>query len=159
MTVCHFIAFLLLEVAHIARMMTARPKRDTARFALVLSSFSGLAKAPTRITAMTVTAANGIFARSGSMLAKATPVWFHTKCIGLVMMVMGAWKKIRRRVMASHKRKGFSQPVRELSGSLRCRPSEAAHQLSLCDQPRKLISKKCFCRTRRSVSAAKALKC
>ena len=48
---------------------------------------------------------------------------------------------MRRKVIASQKRKGFSQPVRELSESLRCRAREAIHQLSLYDQRQKLFSK------------------
>jgi hypothetical protein len=44
--------------------------------------------------------------------------------MGLVMMVMGTWKKIRRRVIASQRRKGTIHPRSDL---WRVRP--AIHQL------------------------------
>jgi hypothetical protein len=83
-----------------------------------------LTNEPTIITAMTMRAARGILNFSGIISEVRTPVWFQTKCMGLVMMVMGTWKKIRRRVIASQRRKGTIHPRSDL---WRVRP--AIHQL------------------------------
>ena len=74
-----------------------------------------------RITATTTSAPSGVLYLSGNISANRTPVFVHTKCIGLVTIVIGTWKKMMRKVMASQNKNGFSHPVLELNGS--CRPA------------------------------------
>jgi hypothetical protein len=105
-------------------MRTARPKRLTARLARVLSLASSLTKDPMRMTAITTNADRGILNFSGIMAAKRTPVLFQIRCMGFVTIVIGTWKKNRRREMASQRRKGTTQPKSFL---WRMRP--AIHQL------------------------------
>lgn len=129
MTVCHLTIFLSLDVAHSTAMKTARPNKLTARFARVLSWLSGLANDPAKNTATTSRAPTGILSFSGMRWAKRTPVLFHTRCIGLVTMVMGTWKNKIRRVMARYRRKGTSHPR-----SYRCSIKPAIHQLHAQNQ-------------------------
>ena len=89
MTVRQTIIFLFLDVAHITKITTASPNRLTARLARVLSWFSGLAKPPIRITAITRTAPAGTWSFSGINAANLTPVLFQIKCIGLTTMPIG----------------------------------------------------------------------
>jgi len=89
MTVCHRIRFLSRDVAHMTKMITARPNKDTARLSRVLSSLSGLAKAPIRITPTTKVAPSGILNLLGTMVAILTPVLFHVQRIGFVTTVTG----------------------------------------------------------------------
>lgn len=70
------------------------------------------------ITDITKDAPSGSFRWSGSKPANLMPVCFHIQCIGLVTIVIGIWKKNKRKVIASQRRKGLSQPVLELNGSL-----------------------------------------
>lgn len=118
MTVCHLTALLLLDVAHMTKMMTPKPNKLTALFARVLSWLSGLTNAPIIITAMTKSAPSGVRSFSGTKLAILGPVFLHTKRIGFEMTVIGTWKKNNRSEMASQKRNGLSHPVLVLRASL-----------------------------------------
>jgi hypothetical protein len=109
MTVCHWMCLRSREVAHRTKMKTIRPNSETARFSRVLSALSSEAKEPMMMTARQMKAPAGTRSFSGTKLAILTPVLFQTKCMGLVTMVMGTWKKMRRRVMASQSKKGLIQ--------------------------------------------------
>lgn len=131
-TVCHTIAFLFLEVTHKTRIMTAKPNRDTARFARVLSALSGVTKPPMMSMTTTEQAATRVLKRSGMSATKRTAVVLQAVLIGVDTIVMGTWKKTRRRVIQSQRRKALSHPVLDLNGSLAWRASPATHQLLVC---------------------------
>ena len=65
---------------------------NTALFSRVLFSLSGLAKAPSIITAATNAALAGILSFSGIIPANLMPVFCQTVCIDLVTNVIGTWK-------------------------------------------------------------------
>ena len=91
---------------------------------MLLFVLSSLAKDPTSMVAI-VTAAQGhtrIFSDINWRIP--TPVLFHTKCIGRVMMVIGTWKKMRRSMIASQSKNGITQFL-----SWRCTTTLAIHQL------------------------------
>ena len=129
MTVCHFIIFLFLDVAHRMNIMQARPNKLTARLSRVLSWLSGLTNPPMSMTAATTVAPAGIFNLSGIRFAILTPVCFQIRRIGLVKIAIGTWKKKSRSEIARYIRNGLSQPVLEERGSLRCRTRLAIHHL------------------------------
>ena len=96
-TVCHLIALRFLEVTYSANKNTAKPKRLTARFALVLSPASGLAIAPIMITDIVRIAARGFRERSGRAFRTFMPVHFQTQCIPRLIGLTETYKVIIRR--------------------------------------------------------------
>src|SRR5690242_5963494 len=126
MTVCQLIDFLLREVAQKPKMNTARPKRETARLARVLSSLSSLAMEPTMMMAMVSATPAGIRIFSGIICPNLTPVLFQTQCIGFVTTVMGIQHVMMRIMMANQNKKGMTQFL-----SLRCRTTDATHHLRM----------------------------